>query len=436
MSNRKTLDIDYITLRSVTAVNPATNQTPPVNYVLTITGPQGLATWQPAPPGATGAIGPSAPATAFILARSEGTPIIVDNTTTILNTTGSNDEVYGTYFYPVVNNILYGTFTVPDISTNDSFYCGFQDLLGNYVYTQIYLGFIRCFFNGNQYASIAYDHLPHVLSFELYTTTATFYLDGAIIATGSFNANQSWTITSGVSGNSGSPYTITHISGILLQVQGVATGPTGPLGGGTGPTGPGAPGGTGPTGAPGGGTGPTGAPGGGTGATGAAGPTGFTGPAGQASLTGATGPAGGGTGSTGSTGSTGATGSAGSGFIWRGAWEPPFGPIIFYSVNDIVSYEGSTYICIAPTDNISPAPPDSSSWSIFTQGYTGPTGVAGGGTGTGDGTGYTGPTGSPGGGTGPTGPTGSVLIYSTIFDGGNASTNYIIGPAFNCGGAQ
>jgi hypothetical protein len=28
------------------------------------------------------------------------------------------------------------------------------------------------------------------------------------------------------------------------------------------------------------------------------------------------------------------------------------------------------------------------------------------------------------------------LIYSTVFDGGNASTNYIIGPAFNCGGAQ
>jgi len=375
MSNRKTLDIDYITLRSVTAVNPATNQAPPVNYVLTIAGPQGLATWQPAPPGATGAVGPSAPATAFILARSEGTPIIVDNTTTILNTTGANDEVYGTYYYPVVNNILYGTFTVPDISDNDSFYCGFQDVVGNYVYTQIYLGFIRCFFNGNQYASIAYDHLPHVLSFQLFTTTATFYLDGAIIATGSFNSNQSWTLTSGITGNSGSPYRITHISGILLEVQGVATGPTGDFGrtgptgigsqGGTGPTGPeapgitgptglGAPGGTGPTG-PGtpGGTGPTGAPGGGTGATG---PTGAPG---------------------GGTGATGPTGAPGGG-----------------------------------------------------TGATGPTGAPGGGTGA------TGPTGAPGGGTGPTGPTGSVLIYSTVFDGGNASTNYIIGPAFNCGGAQ
>jgi hypothetical protein len=63
-------------------------------------------------------------------------------------------------------------------------------------------------------------------------------------------------------------------------------------------------------------------------------------------------------------------------------------------------------------------------------GYTGPTGPAGGGTGN------TGPTGPEGGGTGATGPTGSVLIYATVFDGGNASTNYIIGPVFNCGGAQ
>jgi hypothetical protein len=64
-------------------------------------------------------------------------------------------------------------------------------------------------------------------------------------------------------------------------------------------------------------------------------------------------------------------------------------------------------------------------------GYTGPTGI--GYTGS-QGTGYTGPTGPQG--TGSTGPTGSVLIYATVFDGGNASTNYIIGPVFNCGGAQ
>lgn len=59
-------------------------------------------------------------------------------------------------------------------------------------------------------------------------------------------------------------------------------------------------------------------------------------------------------------------------------------------------------------------------------GSLGPTGPAGGGTG---------PTGPAGGGTGVTGPTGSVLIYATIFEGGNASTYYINGAAFNCGGA-
>jgi len=77
-----------------------------------------------------------------------------------------------------------------------------------------------------------------------------------------------------------------------------------------------------------------------------------------------------------------------------------------------------------------------SSQSVFPQPW--PTGVnLNGATGqTGPNGGGTGPTGPSGGGTGPTGPTGSVLIYSTVFDGGNASTNYIIGPAFNCGGAQ
>jgi len=74
-------------------------------------------------------------------------------------------------------------------------------------------------------------------------------------------------------------------------------------------------------------------------------------------------------------------------------------------------------------------------------GGTGPTGPAGlSGTATNTGatgpTGIIGPTGPAGGGTGATGPTGAVLIYSTIFDGGAASTNYISGAAFNCGGAQ
>jgi hypothetical protein len=51
-------------------------------------------------------------------------------------------------------------------------------------------------------------------------------------------------------------------------------------------------------------------------------------------------------------------------------------------------------------------------------------------------TGYTGPTGYTGY-TGYTGPTGSsVTIYGVIFDGGNASISYPIGPVFDCGRAN
>jgi hypothetical protein len=60
-------------------------------------------------------------------------------------------------------------------------------------------------------------------------------------------------------------------------------------------------------------------------------------------------------------------------------------------------------------------------------GGTGPTGPTGP---TGD-AGATGPTGAAG--TGPTGPTGPVTSY--IFDGGNAASNYVVGPAFDCGHA-
>ncbi len=162
-----------------------------------------------------------------------------------------------------------------------------------------------------------------------------------------------------------------------------ATGPPGDQGltGATGPTGyqgtDGETGATGPTGA--GDTGATGPPGdqGLTGATGptGAGDTGATGPPGDQGLTGATGP-------TGSEGQTGATGPTGLGDT--GATGP-------------TGSEGQT-------------------------GATGPTGL-------GD-TGATGPTGSEGQ-TGSTGPTGPVVYY--VFDGGNPTTSYSVGPAFDCG---
>jgi collagen type VII alpha len=209
------------------------------------------------------------------------------------------------------------------------------------------------------------------------------------------------------------------------------TGPTGPGVAGTGYTGPTGPAGeaslTGATGAP-GVTGPTGL----QGSTGAAGIAGVTGATGAAGVTGPTGD----TGDTGATGETGPTGSAGVGFTWQGEWLPPFA---LYNFNDVVFYQGSSYICILAGNSSGFDNPstDPIHWSLMAQ--QGATGPAGSGTGSDSGTGYTGPTGPAGGGTGdagPTGPTGAVLIYSTVFDGGNASTNYILGPAFNCGSAQ
>jgi hypothetical protein len=126
-------------------------------------------------------------------------------------------------------------------------------------------------------------------------------------------------------------------------------------------------------------TGPTGQAGAtGQGATGATGPTGL---AGQAGATGATGP----TGLAGEAGATGPTGLAGQ----AGA-------------------TGAT----GPTG---------------LAGATGPTGLAG----QAGATGATGPTGQAGA-TGATGAQGPVTAY--IFDGGIPSTNYTVGPAFNCGG--
>lgn len=124
-----------------------------------------------------------------------------------------------------------------------------------------------------------------------------------------------------------------------------ATGPTGPLG----PTGP------------------------------EGGPTGPTGPTGPQGASGATGPESTVPGPTGPTGPTGPSGTR-----WRGSWAP----VISYSTNDIVRYQGSSYIAIvASTGNVPSTSP--TEWTLFASvGDTGPTGSVG----------PTGPTG-PGGGT-------------------------------------
>ena len=71
---------------------------------------------------------------------------------------------------------------------------------------------------------------------------------------------------------------------------------------------------------------------------------------------------GGATGPTGPQGSPGAPGSPG--MVWRGAWQTA--PTT-YATNDVVSYQGSSYI--ATTGNTA-TPPPSSSWALVAQGGT------------------------------------------------------------------
>ena len=140
------------------------------------------------------------------------------------------------------------------------------------------------------------------------------------------------------------------------------------------------------------------------------GATGSTGPQGPSGPTGATGPQGaqGPTGPAGSTGPAGPTGPVG--MIWRGAW------LSFnaYSIDDAVSFSGSSYIATAaiPADQ----PPPGGSWQLVAQ--EGSTGAAGP-------QGPQGSTGSQGpeGPTGPQGPAGIALPFS-----GSTSVD---GPAFS-----
>jgi sugar lactone lactonase YvrE len=74
-----------------------------------------------------------------------------------------------------------------------------------------------------------------------------------------------------------------------------------------------------------------------SGTTGTAGTTGSTGSTGETGSTGAAG-------TTGSTGATGETGTPGSGFNWRGTYSTQIGTS--YAVNDVVFYNGNTYIAL------------------------------------------------------------------------------------------
>ena len=147
------------------------------------------------------------------------------------------------------------------------------------------------------------------------------------------------------------------------------------------------------------------------GTVGPQGPTGATGPAGAMGPTGATGPAGqqglqGMMGLTGLTGATGPTGANGTGFNFRNGFDNSAS----YVANDVVTYNGSSYVATAASAGPSNPTPDTNTtaWTIMAaQGATGAAGAQGpaGSAGAAGGSGPAGAQG-PAGATGPAGPIG------------------------------
>jgi hypothetical protein len=208
----------------------------------------------------------------------------------------------------------------------------------------------------------------------------------------------------------------------------------------------------------------------GTGPTGAAGPTGLQGPTGQTGYTGYTG----------DIGPTGAQGPQGGDNYYTNTTTaitptPTEGGSQVLTVATGLAYiTGNSVIIIDSTDNsksfearvgtynpitgsmtlvgitnLRGGPPwNNAIYDVNLDGIDGPTGATGLGGATGETgaigpTGFTGPTGQQGstgttganGSTGVTGPTGQVLVYSIVFDGGDACSSYPFGPAFDCGTA-
>lgn len=99
-----------------------------------------------------------------------------------------------------------------------------------------------------------------------------------------------------------------------------------------------------------------------TGATGLSGDTGATGPQGDIGATGPMGDIGatGMPGDMGATGMPGDTGATGISFIWRSEWNGSY-----YVPNDVVSYQGSSYICIV--DNADTPPTNTNYWQLVAQ---------------------------------------------------------------------
>jgi hypothetical protein len=125
------------------------------------------------------------------------------------------------------------------------------------------------------------------------------------------------------------------------------------------------------------------------------GPQGLTGPVGPTGPTGAAGT----DGIDGIDGIDGVTGPAGLGFTYQGSWTDS----VSYVINDVVEYNGSSYVAIAANLNVLPDSVNAV-WDILAEkGNPGPTGL----------TGVAGPTG-PTGSVGPAGPTGPTGADSTV----------------------
>jgi hypothetical protein len=170
------------------------------------------------------------------------------------------------------------------------------------------------------------------------------------------------------------------------------------------------------------------------GATGAAGPAGPPGATGSVGLPGATGPAGspgpaglaGATGPKGDPGATGATGPAGlSGSL---PYQGVYSSTTNYAANDVVTYQGSSYISLVASNHGNTPPFSPAAWGVLALGAVGATGPAGA-------TGPVGQQGPPGygvagaaGATGPQGPTGPQGLPGLNYQGTyQSTTNYTLG---------
>ena len=157
-----------------------------------------------------------------------------------------------------------------------------------------------------------------------------------------------------------------------------------------------------------------------TGATGATGLQGPAGPIGPVGPTGATGPVGP-VGATGATGPMGPAGPAsnGAGLVYQGA----YGVGVTYAVNDVVTYQGSSYISLVAGNRGNTPSAGSTQWGLLAQAAVGTTGA----TGPAGPAGPVGPTGAVGP-QGATGATGSAGLPGMVYQGAySAATNYALG---------